>query len=121
MRAPGLRLFSRLGFALMALTVYSGLAHGQWSGLSNGISNPLDTCLLLTDGSVMCHEYGTNHWHRRTPDDTGSYQNGKWDDPVTIPDMPLRTDTSNVAGYVRPCAYQPTYFASPCCPTDAWS
>ena len=104
---------SSLGLALFVVLAFSGLAQAQWTGLANGISNHLDTCLLLTDGSVMCHEYGTSHWHRRTPDNTGSYQNGKWDDPVTIPDMPAASDTSNVAGTTcAPCAYQPTYFAS---------
>src|SRR5262249_27162727 len=41
------------------------------------------TMLLLTDGSVMCHEAdeegnGTNRWQRLTPDENGSYVNGSW-------------------------------------------
>ena len=38
--------------------------------------------LLLTDASVMCHEYGTPNWHRLVPDAKGNYRTGSWH-PVT--------------------------------------
>jgi hypothetical protein len=38
--------------------------------------------LLLTDGSVLCHEYETPNWHRLFPDAFTDYSNGKWH-PVT--------------------------------------
>jgi len=33
---------------------------------------------LLTDGTVMVHEYGSQNWWRLTPDINGSYLNGTW-------------------------------------------
>jgi Bacterial Ig-like domain (group 3) len=60
----------------------------------------------------MCHEYASPNWHRRRPDNTGSYLNGTWDTPSISP-MPNGTDSSNVGGLTcTPCAYGPTYFAS---------
>ena len=67
-------------------------------------------CLLLTDGTVMCHEYNTNRWHRLKPDINGSYQNGSWDVPgFTVANMPNGNDPT--IGCVN-CPYQPLYFAS---------
>jgi len=76
----------------------------------------LDTCVLLTNGDVMCHEYASPNWHRRRPDNTGSYLNGKWDSPPITP-MPNGTDSSSVTSgsttiTCAPCAYGPTYFAT---------
>jgi len=48
--------------------------------------------LLLTDGSVFCHEFGSPNWHRLKPDASGSYRNGTWDDggpPAPLPDNPV--------------------------------
>ncbi|PYV96272.1 MAG: hypothetical protein DMG86_20740 [Acidobacteria bacterium] len=68
------------------------------------------TCLLLTDGTVICHEYNTNRWHRLKPDINGSYQNGSWDVPgFTVADMPNANDPT--IGCVN-CPYQPLDFAS---------
>ena len=97
---------------LFVVVVWSGVAHAQWNGLDNSFPGHPDTCLLLTNGDVMCHEYSSNHWHRLRPDNTGSYKAGQWDNPP-IPDMPNGTDTSNVKGATcAPCAYGPLYFAS---------
>src|SRR5207249_2645585 len=45
----------------------TGSGGGPWTALANPLpaGTFLDTCLLLTDGTVMCHEYETNRWHRR--------------------------------------------------------
>jgi hypothetical protein len=64
----------------------------------------------------MCHEYNSSNWHRRRPDNSGSYLNGTWDSPPIKP-MPMGTDTSSVTSGMTtitcaPCAYAPTYFAS---------
>jgi hypothetical protein len=107
-------VISRLGIAVVLLLAVSGAARAQWKTLNNpfGTTTHLDTCVLLTNGDVMCHEYGTANWHRRRPDNTGSYLNGKWDNP-SIASMPNGTDASNVSGLTcAPCAYAPTYFAS---------
>jgi hypothetical protein len=100
----------RLGVALIVLVGWSSFASAQWTGLANAFPGFASTCLLLTDGTVMCHEYGTNRWHRLKPDINGSYQNGSWDVPgFTVADMPNGNDAS--FGCVN-CTYAPTYFAS---------
>lgn len=81
---------------------------GTWTALTNAPPANLDTCLLLTTGSAMCHEYNSNRWHRLTPDAFGSYKNGTWDTPA-ISAMPNGNDPS--FGCVN-CNYAPLYFAS---------
>jgi len=95
-----IRLLRILGIAAFVLLALPGVARAQWSTLTNAMpNNNPDTCLLLTDGTVMCHEYNTQHWHRLVPDPFGSYQNGTWDPSgITIADMPN--------------GYAPLYFAS---------
>jgi len=53
----------------------------------------------------MCHEYGSNHWHRLTPDINGSYVNGTWSN---LADMTNGTDTSGCTS----CTYAPVFYAS---------
>jgi hypothetical protein len=88
-----------------------------WTPLNNapqssafGGQATLDTCELLTDGTVMCIETSTNTWHRLSPDIFGSYVNGSWDTPPISP-MPNGTD-SNLSPPCDGCPYAPTYFAS---------
>jgi Kelch motif len=50
--------------------------------------------LLLTDGSVMVHQFGSNQWHRCTPspsDPMGDYANGRWTTLATMPALPPGT------------------------------
>ncbi|MDE2367361.1 MAG: hypothetical protein KGN16_00180 [Burkholderiales bacterium] len=58
---------------------------GTWTTLNNTPSFSVGTMLLLTDGSVLCHDEpnsgnvtATRHWWRLVPDATGSYRNGTW-------------------------------------------
>jgi len=56
---------------------------GTWNPLGNQPPVAIDTMLLLTDGSVMCHEYEdsgtiTPNWWRLTPDAFMNYANGTW-------------------------------------------
>ena len=99
------------GVALIVLVGWSSIASAQWTLLANAFpSGFASTCLLLTDGTVICHEYNTNRWHRLKPDINGSYQNGSWDVPgFTVADMPNGNDPT--IGCVN-CPYQPLYFAS---------
>ena len=99
------------GVALIVLVGWSSIAIAQWTPLAHAFpSGFASTCLLLTDGTVMCHEYNTNRWHRLKPDINGSYQNGSWDVPgFTVADMPNANDPT--IGCVN-CPYQPLYFAS---------
>ena len=86
----------RSGVALIVLVGWSSIASAQWTPLANAFPSGFAyTCLLLTDGTVMCHEYNTNRWHRLNPDINGSYQNGSWDVPgFTVADMPNGNDPS---------------------------
>jgi Kelch motif len=107
----------RLGIVLTLLTIGPISMHAQWTSLTNVFpgSGHAGTCLLLTDGTVMCHEFDTNHWHRLNPDNTGSYVNGTWDSPKAIADMPNGTDQTNVAGNKcspTACTYAPRFFSS---------
>ena len=54
------------------------VAAATWQSLANQPPFDTDTALLLTDGTVMVHEYGTQNWWRLTPDINGSYLNGTW-------------------------------------------
>jgi hypothetical protein len=120
-----MKVASGLGFLLL-VSVWSRPAQSQpWFNLTNsplpgppvtgalgtsglGATAVLDTCVLLTDATVMCHEYLSNHWHRLTPDINGSYRNGTWDH-TGIADMPAGNDPSfGCSG----CTYAPLYYAT---------
>ena len=68
---------------------------GTWQKLINQPPFQTDTALLLTDGTVMVHQYSSPNLWRLTPDNTGSYLNGTWSQ--------LASMASN---------YGPLYFAS---------
>src|SRR5712691_6886089 len=62
-------------------TTRSGLDEAStatWARLTNQPPFQTDTALLLTDGTVMVHQYSSQNWWRLTPDNTGSYLNGTW-------------------------------------------
>ena len=106
------RIMTKLGVAV-SLLAYCGIASAQWAGMTNSPPGNLDTCLLLTDGTAMCHEYNTAHWHRLVPDQFGSYKNGSWDPAgMTIADMPNGIDTSGGCNGPGGCTYAPLYYAS---------
>ena len=79
---------------------------GSWSVLTNSPSFIADTMLLLTDGSIMCHEYNSNKWHKLKPDIAGSYVNGEWSNLA-----PMKDDPSIPANLGGP-TIAPLYFAS---------
>jgi len=111
MQSHRLKNMLKSGVALIVLVGWSSVASAQWTGLANAFpSGFASTCVLLTDGTLMCHEYGTNRWHRLKPDINGSYQNGSWDVPgFTVAPMPIANDPT--IGCVN-CLYRPLYFAS---------
>jgi hypothetical protein len=53
------------------------------------------TALLLTDGTVMAQNNGSDAWYKLAPDNTGSYVNGTWSQVASLP-----------------VGYGPLYFAS---------
>jgi hypothetical protein len=91
-----MRELRTLGIALIAgLTLVSMASAQKWQNLKNPPAFQSDTAVLLTDGTVIVHEYCTPNWHRLAPDQTGSYVNGTWSQVASMP--------SN---------YAPLYFAS---------
>jgi hypothetical protein len=67
-----------------------------WHGLNNLYPGSFASAPnLLTDGSVMVHDYCGPNWYRLTPDNTGSYVNGTWSAAIPLPS-----------------GYGPLYFAS---------
>ncbi|MGA7382037.1 MAG: kelch repeat-containing protein [Terriglobales bacterium] len=72
-----------LGIALMVLAssmIASAQepATGTWTKLTHQPTFQTDTALLLTDGTVMMHQYNSGTWWRLTPTLAGSYVNGTW-------------------------------------------
>jgi hypothetical protein len=97
-----MKVYRTLAIALLTLLAWSAVASSQeslasatWENLKNKPTFAVDTSLLLTDGTVMVHEYSSSNWWRLTPDSTGSYINGTWSQLASMP--------SN---------YGPLYFAS---------
>jgi hypothetical protein len=69
---------------------------GSWQSLTHQPTFNAGTMLLLTDGSVLCHDEpnsaavsGSRHWWKLVPDSTGSYQNGTWTQLADGPNSPL--------------------------------
>jgi hypothetical protein len=80
----------KLGIVFTLLLALTTLAGAQsWAPLSNQPPVPIQTTLLLTDGTVMAQEtsngLGTGNWWKLTPDNTGSYQNGTWSQRGSMP------------------------------------
>jgi len=84
------------------------VAEAAFTPLTNAPPTNLNSCLLLTDGTVMCQGFFSNTWHRLTPDAFGSYVNGTWD---TTPIAPMPNGTDTRIG-CNSCAYAPLFFAS---------
>jgi hypothetical protein len=104
MRTQRISVFLRLGFLPAFLLAASGLANAQWTRIGGGNGNAgsapgngpanAGTCVLLTDGSVMCHEVADplpagsvdgTHWWRLTPDINGKYETGNWSKLTSSP------------------------------------
>jgi hypothetical protein len=85
-----------LRIAFVALLVVPSISGAQeWQALDHPPTFLTDTALLLTDGTVMVHQYNTPNWWRLNPDKSGSYIKGTWSQLASMP--------SN---------YAPLYFAS---------
>jgi hypothetical protein len=70
-------------------------APGSWQTKAGPPNVYLSAPLLLSDGTVIFHNYGASDWWKLTPDDTGNYVTGAWSQIASLP--------SN---------YGPTYYAS---------
>ena len=68
-----MKVFRTLAIALLTLLAWSGIASSQepltssWTKLKNQPTVNTDTALLLTDGTVMMHQYNSTNWWRLTP------------------------------------------------------
>src|SRR3974390_1627122 len=51
---------------------------GTWKPLNHQPPVSIDTMLLLTDGSAMCHSYEGADWYKLVPDAFLDYANGSW-------------------------------------------
>src|SRR6202050_324760 len=82
---------------------------GSWqtvtvnNGITSGLSNPE----LLTDGTVIFNDSGTQYWWKLTPDSSGNYADGTWTQIASLP----------VIGGVQ---YSPLYFASAVLPDGSF-
>lgn len=88
----------RLGFVLLLLALAAAAqVGGTWSNLSaaSPFTGGGDTALVLTDGTVLVHDYLTVDWFLLSPDNKGNYMTGTWSKALPLP-----------AGYA------PLYFAS---------
>lgn len=73
-------------------------ASGQWTAIAHPAPSVTETMLLLTDGTVMVHDFSQNSaWMRLSPDATGSYVNGTWS---TL--KPMNTARLYFASHVLP-------------------
>jgi len=87
-----------IALILLAWTAVAGAQDpltSTWTKLTNQPTFNTDTALLLTDGTVMMHQFMSPKWWRLTPDITGSYLNGTWSALASMPK-----------------GYEPLYFAS---------
>lgn len=71
-----------IGVALLALSSIAGPQ--SWQPLYNQPPFQTDTSLLLTDGTVMMHEYATPNWWRLTPDNSGSCAKASCNHPLSV-------------------------------------
>lgn len=52
---------------------------GQWVALKNQPTFAANAMFLLTDGNVMVQELASSNWWLLSPDGTGSYEDGSWE------------------------------------------
>jgi hypothetical protein len=71
---------SAIGLGLFLLAAQAQAQTSPWKLLTNNPPNGafVDNPLLLTDGTVLVHDYYNSNWYRLTPDITGDYVNGTW-------------------------------------------
>jgi len=76
-----MKRLKEFGISLLALLALAGIASAQkWQALKTPPTFPVGAIGLLTDGTVLLHEEQDStpqKWFKLTPDNTGSYINGK--------------------------------------------
>jgi hypothetical protein len=73
--------------AAALLMVASVAAAQTWQPLNNQPGFGAGATLLLTDGTVLVHDEGTDFqaWYKLSPDADGSYVNGTWSRLASLP------------------------------------
>jgi len=91
-----MQVLKTLTATFVVLLALAGIASSQkWQPLAHQPTFQTDTALLLTDGTVMMHEYGSPNWWRLKPNKKGNYVMGTWSKLASMPSD-----------------YAPLYFAS---------
>jgi len=84
-----MKTLKEFGISLLALLALAGIASAQkWQPLKTPPSFPVGAIALLTDGTVLLHEEQDStpqKWYKLTPDNTGSYVNGKITPIASLP------------------------------------
>ncbi len=77
----------RFVVALAALAfAATAVANAQTiANLKNPAPDGVIVSMLLTDGRVLAQGYGSSDWWTLTPDITGSYVNGTWEQVASLP------------------------------------
>jgi hypothetical protein len=86
---------------------------GTWTHVTTAPFSPnftADTCLLLTDGTVACHQGGTSAWFRLAPDAFGNYFTGTWSQMASMPPCISGDCPGDPTSTTPP--YAPTSYAS---------
>jgi hypothetical protein len=89
-------LYLTLGMVWLGSAANAVGQSGSWQALKNQPGFSPENAYLLTDGTVMVHQYQSSNWYVLTPDQTGNYVNGTW----------------STAPSVMPNGYAPGYYAS---------
>lgn len=79
------KMVQKAGIALIVLLAASLASAQTWQPLKNKATFSASTALLMTDGTVMVHQYSGLQWWKLTPDNTGSYVNGTWTQMASLP------------------------------------
>ncbi|HEY2474763.1 MAG TPA: hypothetical protein VGI19_08155, partial [Candidatus Cybelea sp.] len=60
---------------------------GGWQEVASTVSwrDGPNAPMLMTDGTVMVHDYCTSNWYSLAPDQSGSYVDGKWTKKASMP------------------------------------
>lgn len=77
----------RFAFTLAAFLSVLPVCAGAQT-LTNLTHQPPDgaiVTMLMTDGTVLAQGYNDNDWWKLTPDNTGSYKNGTWNQVASLP------------------------------------
>jgi hypothetical protein len=81
-----MKYIQRIGVFLILLFAFCASVLAQsWHPLANKAPFRAGVPLLLTDGSVLVHDFGSSNWWKLSPDLTGSYQNGTWTQAASLP------------------------------------